>query len=92
MRETTAPLFTFNLYRFVGPTGQRKTELVKDLHLADGMKGLVEGRKDVISLCEERVYEWADSKGLSVTAREPFPSKAYPGKVWLEFRFGVVTL
>jgi hypothetical protein len=90
--ETTAPTFRFTLYRFVGPQGERKTEVVRDLAVADGMRGLIDQNKKTIRTCMERVETWASSKGLSVSAHEPFPSSKHPGKVWIEFRFGGVML
>ena len=84
--------FTFNFYRFVGDNGSRTTELVRDYTVADGIRGLVDRKDDVITLAMKKVTEWASSKGITVTPQEPFPSLKHPGKVWLEFRFGGLTL
>lgn len=86
------PTFRFSLYRFVGPKGHRTTEIVKDLTLAHGMRTVVEGDENIIELCKRKVLEWANSKGIYVIPRDPYPSAKYPGKVWLEFRFGSFTL
>ena len=90
MQDT--PLFQFRLYRFTGPREARTTELVREVALADGMRTVINNDKTTIQACCERVREWAASKGLNVTAQEPFPSVKYQGKVWLEFRFGGMIL
>jgi hypothetical protein len=84
--------FRFTLYRFIGPKGQRSTEVVRDLEAADGMRSLVDQSSQTINACRERVSEWAAANGITVKAHEPFPSTKYPGKVWMEFRFGGLTL
>ncbi len=86
------PTFTFDFYRFVGTNGNRATEIVPDYTQADGMRGLVDRNPQHIQLATQRVHDWAQSKGLTLNAQEPFPSEKYPGKVWLEFRFGGLTL
>ena len=88
----STPKFTFHFYRFVGMEGNRSTEFVRDCTQADGMRGLVERNQEHISLATERAKEWAASKSLTLNPQEPFPSEKYPGKVWLEFRFGGLTL
>jgi len=84
--------FTFHFYRFTGTDTNRTTEIVKDFSQADGMRGLVDRSAEEIQVAAERVIDWALTKGISLTAQEPFPSEKYPGKVWLEFRFGGLTL
>ena len=84
--------YNFNFYRFIGPKDQRTTELVRDYSQADGMRGLVTQDQRHIELATQRVQAWAMSEGLPINVREPFPSEKYPGKVWLEFRFGGITL
>lgn len=84
--------FRFSFYRFIGPKGNRTTELVRDLSLADGMRGLVEGNKHTIETCKQKVSDWASRNGLTVRFNDPYPSSRYPGKVWIEFRFGGLTL
>jgi hypothetical protein len=82
-----SPKFSFNFYRFTGTQGNRSTEIVGDYTHADGMRGLVDGRSNIIELAKQRVTDWGTSKGIMVNPLEPFPSQKYPGKVWLEFRF-----
>jgi hypothetical protein len=84
--------FTFNFYRFIGTAGHRTTEIVRDFKLADGMRGLVDRTPDQIQTATQKVSDWASSNGLSVTTQEPYPSAKYTGKVWLEFRFGGISL
>jgi hypothetical protein len=84
--------FTFTFYRFVGPEGHRTTEITRSFSDADGMRGLVERNPEQIKLAVERATQWADTKGITASAQEPFPSEKHPGKVWLEFRFGGLTL
>ncbi len=86
------PSFKFTFYRFCGQHGSRTTEVVKDLSIADGMRGLVDQKKEEINACCERVQQWASSTGISLKVIDPFPSTKHPGKVWLEFRFGGLTL
>ena len=86
-----AQKFTFSFYRFVG-NGIRSTEIVRDYTAADGMRSLVDRKPEIVQLANQRAFEWAESKGLTMTAQEPFPSEKYPGKCWIEFRFGGLTL
>ena len=88
----SAPQFTFNFYKFTGTNGDRHTELVRDHSQADGMRGLVERNQKHIELATERAVQWGETKGLTLNPQEPYPSEKYPGKVWLEFRFGGLTL
>lgn len=92
--ETTdaAPKFAFNFFRFVGEKGNRHTELVRNHNDADGLRGLVDQNNTVLAIAKQRVNEWASAKGISVSMCKPFPSPKYPGKVWLEFRFGTLLL
>ncbi len=90
--NVSQPSFRFTFYRFVGPRGNRTTEVVRDLSIADGMRSLVDQKKEDISACCERVQRWASTTGLSLRTTEPFPSSKHPGKVWLEFRFDGLTL
>jgi hypothetical protein len=85
-----APKFTFTFYRFTGTEGHRTTEITRDFDQADGMRGLIE--RSYIQAATTRVTDWASSKGISVSSQEPYPSEKYPGKIWLEFRFGGLTL
>lgn len=65
-----APSYRFTFYRFVGPTGQRTTEVVRDLGIADGMRGLVE-RHEQVQEAITRVSEWAElDAGLVMLPRE----------------------
>lgn len=84
--------FTFSFYRFTGEKGKRTTETVRDYSSADGMKGLIDHQTEAIEEATQRVLDWARSRHLSVTPRQPFPSAKYPAKVWLEFRFAGLTL
>ncbi len=88
----STPTFVFDFYRFVGSNGNRTTEMVRDYTQADGMRGLVDRDPKQVQLARERVEAWAASKGISISAQEPFPSEKYPGKVWLEYRFGGLSL
>ena len=93
--ETTnaaAPQFTFHFFRFTDNNGTRTTQRLRNHGEADGMRGLVDGHQKDIELATQRVHDWATSKGISVNAHEPYPSTKYPGKVWLEFRLGGLTL
>ncbi len=90
--STTTPKFSFVFYRFIGEGTTRSTEIVRDYSHADGMRGLVEQTPENIQLVNKRASQWADTKGITLTVREPFPSTKSPGKVWLEFRFGGLTL
>ncbi len=87
-----APKFSFTFYRFTGEGAAKPTEIVRDYNQADGMRGLVDRNPQQVQLATQRVNEWAESKGLTVSAQEPFPSEKYPGKVWLEFRCGGLSL
>lgn len=88
----STPQFTFHFYRFVGSNGSRTTEVVRDYNQADGMRGLVDRNAKSIEQATERVSEWAHAKDIAVSPQEPFPSQKHPGKVWLEYRFGGLTL
>ena len=87
-----AQKFTFTFYRFTGTEGARTTETVREFASADGMRGLVDRNPKSVELANQRVIEWANSKGITVTAQEPFPSEKHPGKVWLEYKLGGLTL
>lgn len=82
----------FRFYRFIGPPGQRTTEVIRDYTIADGMRALVDQRKQAIDDATSRAVNWATSKGLSLKVKEPFPSSKHPGKVWLEARISGLTL
>ena len=84
--------FTFTFFRFTGDTGSRRTELVRDYNLADGMRGMVDRKPDQIHEANQKVLDWASGKGITVHTQEPYPSEKYPGKVWLEYRFGGLSL
>ncbi len=90
--SSTALKFVFTFFRFVGDATTRSTEIVRDYNHADGMRGLIDRNPESINLANERVNQWAEKKGLNLTAQEPFPSDKYPGKVWLEYRFGGLAL
>jgi len=79
------PKFSFTLFRFTGPKGQRSTETVRDLSIVHGMRAMVD--HESITSCRQRVTDWAEAKDIGLTAIDPFPSNRYPGKYWLEFRF-----
>jgi hypothetical protein len=82
----------FRFYRFIGPTGQRTTELIRDYSQADGMRGLVDHNQQAVNDAVNKVTSWASAKGVSLKVLDPFPSSKYPGKVWLEARFSGLTL
>jgi len=84
--------FTFHFYRFTGTDTNRTTEIVRDYSKADGMRGLVNRSAEEVEVATERVIDWAVTKGIALNRQEPFTSEKYPGKVWLEFRFGGLTL
>jgi hypothetical protein len=88
----TMPQFTFTFFRFTGPENARKTERVREFNDADGMRGLIDRNPKLIEAAHEKVIDWVSAKGVAVTCHEPFPSEKYPGKVWLEYRFGGLTL
>jgi hypothetical protein len=90
--QTPAPQFNFTFYHFVGEDGNRTTQVVRDAAIADGMRGLVNYDPQTIQLATQRVNAWAASKGMTVTVREPYPSTKHPGKVWMEYRFGGISL
>ena len=92
MFESSNVMFTFTLFRFIGPKGSRTMEIVRDFSVADGMRALVENSERSITTCRSRVQAWADTHGLAVIPLEPYPSARYPGKAWLEFRFGSLML
>ena len=87
-----ASKFNFTFFRFTGTEGNRTTEVVRDFTQADGMRALVDRTPKLVDLALQRVNDWAASKSLSVNVQEPFPSEKHPGKVWLEVRFGGLTL
>lgn len=83
--------FQFSFYRLITLQGKRSTELVRDFNTTDGTRGLVDQHEQATQTCRERVEKWAVSKAITVKANVPYPSK-HPGKVWLEYRFGGITL
>jgi hypothetical protein len=86
------PGFFFRFYRFVGPREARTTELVRSHSEADGMRTLIDQSEATVKACIQRVSSWATANGVAVAPADPFPSSKHPGKVWLEFRFGGLTL
>jgi hypothetical protein len=92
MSIPTIPKFSFTFFRFTGSEGSRTTEIVRDFNQADGMRSLIDRSQKHIELAVQRVNEWATSKSLSICIQEPFPSEKHPGRVWLEVRFGGLTL
>ena len=82
--------FSFRFFRFIGTPGNRTTEIVRDYAVADGMRGIVDSSAREVA--DSRIVAWATEKGLSLTAKEPFPSQRYAGKVWLEYHLGGITL
>lgn len=89
---STMPQFSFQYFRFTGPEDGRRTERVREVNQADGMRGLVDRNPKLIEVAHQRVLEWASDQGIAVTTHEPFPSEKHPGKVWLEYRFGGLAL
>ena len=89
---STPTKFRFTFYRFTDTAAGRKTELVREVSLADGMRGLVTCADDEIKAATKRALDWAANKGIALVAHEPFPSTKHPDKVWLEFRFGGLML
>ena len=87
-----AKSFVFRFYRFIGPVGQRTTELIRDYAQADGMRGLVDHNQKAVDEAVNKLVAWAASKGVSLKILDPFPSTKYPGKVWLEARLTGLTL
>ena len=88
MGQSQQQQFIFTLYRFVALNGKYVTEVVRNLAFADGMRTLVDMTEPAIHVCMQRVMEWARAQGISIRALDPYPSKKYPGKAWLEFRIG----
>lgn len=82
--------YSFTFYRFVTADGRTTTKVVRDLSDADGMRGLI--TKNQLQDATQRVNGWASSNGVSPSAQPLYPSTKYPGKLWLEFRFGGLTL
>lgn len=86
----TSQTFSFRFFRFIGTPGNRTTEIVRDHTVADGMRGIVDS--SVRDVADSKVTAWATEKGLTLIAKEPFPSERYAGKIWLEYQFGGITL
>ena len=86
------PQFKFNFYHFINANGKRTTELTRHHTDADGMRSLVDSNPTFIELATKKAVEWANSHSISIIRNDPFPSQKYPGKVWLEFRFGGLSL
>jgi hypothetical protein len=88
--DATQPQYTFTFYRFVTSDGRTTTKVVRDLSDADGMRGLI--TKNQLQEATQRVNGWASSKGISTFPQPLYPSAKYPGRMWLDFRFGGLTL
>ncbi len=88
--ETIQPKFNFNFYRFERAAGAVTTVPVRDASHADGMKTLIDTQHSTI--VKERVAQWAVKNNINLSEKSPFPSSKYPGKVWIEYRFGGITL
>ena len=88
--ENTQPQYTFTFYRFTTNDGKAKVGMVRDAANADGMRALIS--KTQLEDVTDRVTSWATEKGISITAQPLYPSTKYPGKMWIDFRFGGLTL
>ena len=88
--ETLQPTFTFNFFRFDRSSGTTTTIPVRDASYADGMKTLIDTQ--YATLVKERVAGWAVKNNINLSEKPPYPSIKYPGKVWIEYRFGGLTL
>ena len=86
----TTSQYIFIFYRFVTLDGRTTTKVVRDLSDADGMRGLI--TKNQLQEATQRVNGWTSSKGITSSPQPLFPSTKYPGKLWLDFRFGGLTL
>jgi hypothetical protein len=58
----TTQKFSFTLFRFTGPKGNRITETVCDFSVADGMRALVENSEKSLSSCCLRVQAYPLSR------------------------------
>ena len=86
----TTSQYTFTFYRFVSSDGRTTTKVVRDFSEADGMRGLI--TKNQLQEATQRVNGWASSNGVSTSPQPLYPSTKYPGKFWLDLRFGGLTL
>ena len=90
--QTANKLFSFTFYRFERNGRSITTTIVRNFDDADGLRGIVNSDDKEISTATEKVRKWAESQGLAVSYKEPYPSEKHPGKVWLDFQFGGLTL
>ncbi len=81
--------FDFDFYKFNG-RGNAPT-LVPSVQDANFMRSRSSVDESLIDVAIGRVLAWASDNGLCVAPRKPFPSSR-PGKYWIEFRFGGLTL
>ena len=81
--------FDFDFYRFTGK-GERPT-LVPTPHQAHFMRSRYSVDQQLVDAAMGRVMKWSHERGIAVNAKAPYPSNR-PGKVWLEFRFGGLSL
>jgi len=93
MKSTNEQKFNFFFYRFNRDSGQLTTELVRNYSEADGMKSLIDLGSNQVSEAITRAVSWAETHGISLRhTGKPYPSTKHPGKAWLDFRFGGLTL
>ena len=88
-RTAAAPTFDFDYYRFNGK-GNRPVR-VSSPEQADFMRSRYSIEESLVNTVCERVAAWGSRRGIGVIPKSPFPSNQ-DGKVWLEFRFGGLTL
>ena len=81
--------FDFDFYRFNG-RGVRPS-LVAAVDQASFMRSRYSIEGALVELASDRAHQWAKDHGFSLNTRKPYPS-SQPGKYWLEFRFGGLTL
>ena len=81
--------FDFDFYRFTGK-GERPT-MVTTPHQAHFMRSRYSIEGHLLEAATGRVMAWSRERGIPVNVKAPYPSNR-PGKYWLEFRFGGVSL
>ena len=69
--QSTQKHFTFTFYRFERNGRNITTAIVRSQDEADGLRGLVTKNDSEISAATERVHNWAEAKGLSISSKEP---------------------
>ena len=93
MKTSNQQQFNFFFYRFNRDNGKLTTELVRNASEADGMKSLIINNSNQVAEAVNKVEEWAKTHGITLkNTGRPYPSAKHPGKAWLDFRFGGLTL